>query len=206
MNKLLLVLLILCVWLSVNSCGKKDSPSTATSTTTGNSTETVFIYPYSTSAKDADVADSVVNTCHSTSSGYTYAPFYSTSTHDLKDRLPSSKWSNPVYSLQGHKISSSWENLWDGNIDMSLHQAEVIYDNYSTSSAASGGTGFWTGTKSDGTFSGNNCRDWSSSSSSDNVTWGSFLKMGSSLWIDNGTILCGGSSAYKKYFLCFMYN
>ncbi|SVA86623.1 uncharacterized protein METZ01_LOCUS139477, partial [marine metagenome] len=63
MKKLLLVLLILCVWLSVNSCGKKDSPSTATSTTTDNSTESVFIYPYSTSAKDADGADSVVNTC-----------------------------------------------------------------------------------------------------------------------------------------------
>ena len=197
MNKLLLVLLILCVWLISNSCGKKDSPSTATSTT-DNSTESVFIYPYSTSAKDADVADSVVNTCYGTnSSGYTSAPFYSTSTHDLKDRLPSSKWSNAVYSLQGHKISSSWENLWDGNIDMSLHQAEVIYDN------GTGEYGFWTGTKSDGTFSGYSCSDWSSYSTSDNATWGSFLIKDSSLWIDNGTSTTCNTN---KHFLCFMYN
>ena len=60
---------------------------------------------------------------------------------------------------QGHKISSSWKNLWDGNIDMNLHGAEVIADNYSNSHAASVGTGFWSGTKSDGTFSENNCRD-----------------------------------------------
>ena len=58
---------------------------------------------------------------------------------------------------------------------MSLHLAEVIADNYTNSYAASGGTGFWSGTKSDGTFSGDNCRDWSSDRSSDNGTWGSFL-------------------------------
>ena len=124
-------------------------------------------------------------------------------THDLKDRLPSSKWSYPVKSLQGHVIYSSWEKFWDGNIDMSLQQAEVIYDNYSSSSAAAGGTGFWTGTKSDGTFSGDNCRDWSSGATLDNGTWGSFLIKDSSLWIDNGT----KKSCYAySYFLCFMYN
>ena len=105
MNKYLYVLLILCVWLSVNSCGKNDAASTATTSTSDNSTPSVFIYPYSTSAQDADVADSVVNTCHGTnSSGFTSAPFYSTSTHDLKDRLPSSKWSNTVYSLMDTKF------------------------------------------------------------------------------------------------------
>ena len=41
----------------------------------------------------------------------------------------------------------------------------VLHDN--TSSA---GTGFWTETKSDGTFSGNNCKDWSTGKNSDNVT------------------------------------
>ena len=89
---------------------------------------------------------------------------------------------------------------------MSLHQAEVIYDNSSSTAAAAGGTGFWTGTNSDGTFSGNNCRDWSSSASSDNATWGSLLFKDSSAWIDNGTsISCTTSTAYKFY-LCFMYN
>ena len=197
MNKLLLVLLILCVWLSVNSCGKKDSPSTATSTTTDNSTQSVFIYAYSTTSRDGDYGNDVIYTCYGTnSSGYTSAPFYSTSTHDLKDRLPSSKWSYPVKSLQGHTISSSWENLWDGNIDMSLHQAEVLYDNVS-----SAGTGFWTGTKSDGTFSGNNCRDWSNGNT-DNGTWGSLLINDNSSWINNGTKTCDSNT----FFLCFMYN
>jgi hypothetical protein len=68
----------------------------------------------------------------------------------------------------------------------------------------SGGTGFWTGTKSDGTFSGNNCRDWSygSSGSSDNGTWGSLLINDNSSWINNGTKLCNSNT----FFLCFMYN
>ena len=122
MKKLISAILILLLFLGIYSCGKDDAASTATTATTDNSSPSVIIYAYSTSMYDGDVADSVVNTCYGTnSSGYTKAPFYSTSIHDLKDRLPSSKWSNPVYSLQGHKISSSWESLWDGNIDMSLH-------------------------------------------------------------------------------------
>ena len=47
----------------------------------------------------------------------------------------------------------------------------VLYDN--TSSA---GTGFWAGTKSDGTFSGNNCKDWSTGNNSDNATLGQSYK------------------------------
>ena len=204
----IILMLLICLFLS--TCNDKGSNTTNTYNTTSDNTTTtttsgsVFIYAYSTSGEYAYNAHKVVNTCYGTnSSGYTSAPFYSTSTHDLKDRLPSSKWSNAVYSLQGHKISSSWESLWDGNIDMSLHQAEVIYDNYSTNSAASGGTGFWTGTKSDGTFSGYSCSDWSSYSTSDNATWGSFLIKDSSLWIDNGTSTTCNTN---KHFLCFMYN
>ena len=191
MKKLISAILILLLCLGIYSCSKNDAASTATTATTDNLTQSVFIYPYSITTKDGDVADSVVNTCYGTnSSGYTKAPFYSTSTHDLKDRLPSSKWSCPVYSRQGHIISSSWETLWDGNIDMSLHQAEVIYDNGSTE------TGFWTGTKSDGTFSGYSCSDWSSYSTSDNATWGSFLIKDSSLWIDNGTSTTCNTNRY----------
>jgi len=201
MKKLISVILIIFSCLGIYSCSKNDAASTATTATTAttdNSTPSVFIYPYSTNTQYAYNAHKVVNTCYGTnSSGYTSAPFYSTSTHDLKDRLPSSKWSNAVYSLQGHKISSSWENLWDGNIDMSLHEAEVIYDNESSISR-----GLWTGTKSDGTFSGRNCNDWSSSSAGDNATHGTFQAKDSSDWIDNSTRACGGSI----HFLCFMYN
>ena len=181
--------------MGIYSCGKKDSASTASTATTPE----VIIYPmYYLSIYSGDgVGDRAPNYCFGTnSSGYTKAPFYSTSTHDLKDRLPSSKWSNAVYSRQGHKISSSWESLWDGNIDMSLHEAEVIADNDST-----GERGFWTGTKSDGTFSGDNCRDWSSDTSTDNGTWGSFLTKDNSTWIDNSTKNCNS----EKYVLCFLY-
>ena len=133
-----------------------DNTTSTTSDNTTSTTSVVFIYPYSVNPKQPYVADSVVNTCAGiTTSGYIKAPFYSTSTTDLKNRLPLSKWSSAVYSMQMHKISSSWENLWDGNLEMSLHQAEVLYDNGTSEN------GFWTGTKSDGTFSGNNCRDWS---------------------------------------------
>jgi len=205
----IILMLLICLFLS--TCNDKGSNTTNTynttsdNTTSDNTTTTttsgsVFIYAYSTSGEYAYNAHKVVNTCYGTnSSGYTSAPFYSTLTHDLKDRLPSSKWSYPVKSLQGHIISSSWENLWDGNIDMSLHQAEVIYDN------GTGNTeyGFWTGTKSDGTFSGINCRDWSyGSSSTDNGTWGSLLINDNSSWINNGTKLCNSNT----FFLCFMYN
>ena len=198
------IILILLICLFLSTCNDKGSNTTNTYNTTSDNTTTtsssVIIYPYSTSMYDGNVADSVVNTCYGTnSSGYTSAPFYSTSTHDLKDRLPSSKWSYPVYSRQGHKISSSWESLWDGNIDMSLHQAEVIYDN---STASTNYRGFWTGTKSDGTFSGSNCDDWTYGSYLYNGTWGEVIAKDNSTWIDNGTKRCD----HNALFLCFMYN
>ena len=197
-------MLLICLFLS--TCNDKGSNTTNTYNTTSDNTTTtttsgsVFIYAYSTSMYDGNVADSVVNTCYGTnSSGYTSAPFFSTSTHDLKDRLPSSKWANPVYSLQGRTISSTWENLWDGNLDMSLHEAEVMYEDNETTSNYKG---FWTGTKSDGTFSGNNCRDWTYGSTLDTGTWGSFLAKDNSSWIENGVKSC----YLTRKFLCFMYN
>ena len=82
-------------------------------------------------------------------------------------------------------------------LDQTRLPNEVIYDNYSIIYR-----GLWTGTQSDGTFSGKNCNGWSSSSSSDNATHGTFQAKDSSDWIDNSTTACGG----MKYFLCFMYN
>ena len=84
MKKLISAILILLLCLGIYSCGKNDAASTATTATTDNSSPSVIIYAYSTSMYDGDVADSVVNTCYGTnSSGYTKAPFYSTSIHDL---------------------------------------------------------------------------------------------------------------------------
>jgi hypothetical protein len=208
MKQVFFTILILFLFSGMNSCGTNNTATTDNSTaSTDNSTATtgtVIIYPLSYAYKYAgNVAGSATpNICYGTTSGVTTAPFYSTATHDLKDRLPSSKWYHAVYSRQGHKISPSWKSLWDGNIDMTLHVAEVIADNVSNSHAASGGTGFWSGTKSDGTFSGNNCRDWSSDNSSENGTWGSLLSKENSTWTDNGTDSC----SVKKYLLCFLYD
>ncbi len=64
MKKLISAILILCVWFSVNSCGKKDSSSTATSTTT----ESVIILPYSTDVVFASNAHKVAYGCSGTNS------------------------------------------------------------------------------------------------------------------------------------------
>ena len=201
------IILILLICLFLSTCNDKGSNTTNTYNTTSDNTTTtsssVIIYVYSTSSAAGGSGTYVANTCYGTNSaGYTSAPFHSTMKHNLKERLPSSKWSYPVYSRQGHLISSTWDNLWDGDLDMSLHEAEVFSDNVTSGHADAGGTGFWTGTKSDGTFSGDNCRDWSSSSSSDNSTWGSLL-FKSYHWIDNVSVK---SCNNGKLFLCFMYN
>jgi hypothetical protein len=201
MKKLIYAILILLLCLGIYSCGKNDAASTATTAATDNSSSPeVIIFPYSTDYQYPYNAHKAAYGCSGTnSSGSKRAPFFSTSTHDLKDRLPTSKWSYPIKSLQGHIISSSWENLWDGNIEMSLSEAEVVYDNSSSGYRR----GFWSATKSDGTFSGNDCTGWSSQSSSDNATIGSFQIKEDSRWIDNETRAC--NSVYT-YFLCFMYN
>ena len=203
MKKLISAILIIFSCLGIYSCSKNDAASTATTAITDNSSSPeVIILPYSTSALAPYNANKVAYGCSGTdSSGYTLAPFFSTSTHDLKDRLPSSKWSYPVYSVQGHKISSTWENLWDGNIDMSLSEAEVVYDNSSNPYFV---RRFWSATKSDGTFSGNDCTGWSSQTANDNATSGSFQFKDSSRWIDNDTKGCNTSG--NTYFLCFKYN
>ena len=180
------------------SCGSNQTTNNYSSNT--SDTPKIIIYPITYSnVYNGDNGDIIPNYCFGTdSNGYIAAPFYSTSTVNLKNRLPTSKWSNPVYSRQGHTISSSWENLWDGNLDnMSLHDAEVIYEDDTSTSEI----GYWTGTKSNGTYSGNNCNDWSSDTYTDNGTWGSFLSKDSQ-WIDNSTFSCSSS----KYFLCFKYN
>ena len=93
MKKLISAILILLLFLGIYSCGKNDAASPATTATTDNTTASspaVIIYAYSTNIKYPFQADDVINTCYGTnSSGYTSAPFYSTLTHDLKDRLPS---------------------------------------------------------------------------------------------------------------------
>ena len=63
--------------------------------------------------------------------------FYSTSAHNLKDRLPTKHHSKPVYSRQGWKVADNWSDLWDGFIDSTLFDAEIGSDNY-TSGTSSG--------------------------------------------------------------------
>ena len=86
MKKLISAILILLLCLGIYSCGKKDSASTASNATTPE----VIIYPlsYGSTYTGLGSGDLSPNYCYGTnSSGYTEAPFYSTSTHDLKDQL-----------------------------------------------------------------------------------------------------------------------
>jgi hypothetical protein len=76
----------------------------------------------------------------------------------------------PLIELIPKVESTSKFGEWAGG-EKDEKETIVLYDN--TSSA---GTGFWSGTKSDGTFSGNNCKDWSTGNNSDNATLGQSYK------------------------------
>ena len=68
-----------------------------------------------------------------------FAPFISTSNYNLKDRLPTTYHEAAVYSNQDWKISDSWTELWDGNIDKTFFNAEVTGDNDTASDSSHNG-------------------------------------------------------------------
>ena len=82
---------------TIASCAKDDdSSSTSSSTSTTNHSVIIYYSQYRNSGFGTE------NTCFGLDTdGYTRAPFYSTSTHDLKNRLPSAYHSAGVYSCQG---------------------------------------------------------------------------------------------------------
>jgi len=164
--------------------------STSSSTSTTN--HSVIIYYASTSDGDGRMQHTYCSGFDAY--GYYHLPFRSTSTTDLKDRLPTTYQNTPIYGPTLIKIADSWTNLWDGTIDSTLFDAELYNDNTSNN--------FYTGTKSDGTYSGYSCSDWTADGSSNYGTTGSFNVKDSSLWIDNGTETCNQSNLY----LCFKFK
>jgi hypothetical protein len=84
---------------------------------------------------------------------------FATVSSDLKDFVTGGTTSRQVVSINNSLISDSWDDLWDGAIDISLHSAGVVSS-----------PNWWSGTKGDGTKvtainnnSAGNCDDFSSS-------------------------------------------
>jgi len=84
------------------------------------------------------------NTCSSsaTSLGLTDSTIgvFATVSSDLKLFVTGGNTSLPVISFNNSTISNSWDELWDGAIDMSLKNAGVVSSSL-----------WWSGTKGDGT-------------------------------------------------------
>jgi hypothetical protein len=84
------------------------------------------------------------NTCSSsaTSLGITNSTIgvFATVTTDLKLFVTGGTTSRQVVSINNSLISDSWDDLWDGAIDMSLNSAGVVSS-----------TNWWSGSKGDGT-------------------------------------------------------
>jgi len=84
---------------------------------------------------------------------------FATVSSDIKLFVTGGTTSRPVVSLNNSLISDSWDELWDGAIDISLRSAGVVSS-----------TNWWSGTKGDGTKvtpinnnGAGNCSNFSSS-------------------------------------------
>jgi hypothetical protein len=87
---------------------------------------------------------------------------FATVSSDIKLYVTGGTTSRPVVSLNNSLISDSWDELWDGAIDISLRSAGVVSS-----------TNWWSGTKGDGTKvtpinnnGAGNCTNFTSSSGS----------------------------------------
>ena len=87
----------------------------------------------------------------------------------LSTFFPQQDW-KPLIELIPKVESTSKFGEWAGGEKDEKETTDLFHN---TSSA---GTGFWTWTKSDGTFSDNNCKDWSTGNNSDNATLGQSYK------------------------------
>jgi hypothetical protein len=126
--------------------------------------------------------------------------FLSVSASDeIRDLLPSAYWSLPIPIMDGtgtNTIANSWDDLWDGSINMPLHSnaggAGVLLYGYP----------WWSGSNADGTYNtdNDNCTNWTVASS------GFFSKQGSpnandATWINLSNQGCSASC----YVLCVAY-
>lgn len=116
--------------------------------------------------------------------------FLSTSEFNVKDIIPKEYADIPVYGVKPDKteaiISTSWAELWDGNIDDYLSVAAGVASTWMSGSTSSGIKTAYT------------CNDWTDTA--EQATYGSPSDL-SSLWIDDGNNTC--SSTYD--IVCIAY-
>jgi len=92
----------------------------------------------------------------------TSVAFVSTSTTDIRDLFPGSG-SLPVMNKEGTEVvSSTWDNLWDGQIDQTLFEAGVLTYDIWVSGSWSDGVMAWLGSGFDD-CTNLTCNDWTSS-------------------------------------------
>ena len=136
-----------------------------------NQTANFHINDYTPTKSKGDFASS--NVCHISAQSlgltdYTIGFFASVSSN-LKLFVTGENTSLPVVSFNNSLISNTWDELWDGAIDMSLRSAGVVSSN-----------NYWSGTLGDGSKvtpinynSAGNCNNFTSSSGWDGGAIGS---------------------------------
>lgn len=121
-----------------------------------------------------------------------FVAWISDSTQDARDRLTLDH-AVPFARPDGVVVASSVPDLLDGATTSSIHQ-------YETGAYQVGGAGgeVFTGTLADGTASGFDCTDWTSSTPAD-VTRGVAARTRSAEWTDYGASSC----QYSQHLYCF---
>lgn len=117
----------------------------------------------------------------------TYKAWLSDSNTDAATRFEGSIKYLPYVRVDGVKVADDWDDLTDGNIDVTI----TVFENGNATGA--GAFSPWTGTNTDGTKDegGRFCNDWTSSSVDVQALWGRWVNT-DSLWTDAGPGQCNG--------------
>ncbi|OHD66000.1 MAG: hypothetical protein A2176_09520 [Spirochaetes bacterium RBG_13_51_14] len=203
MKKILLIIMILGAAVISLTCERNDLFDSTNDDFLSlinldfNNPTAIYIYSYPTTQVGNQGgragADALCQTLAPPAGTTTVHAFLSVSASDqIRDLVPSAYQGLTVYDVTGaNVISSTWTNLWDDNIDMTLSTAGVL----------GVGVEWWNGSNTDGTLNTNNCLNWTSSSSID------FGRMGNSnftdtQWINWGSPPCNTNT---NFLLCVAY-
>ncbi len=128
-----------------------------------------------------------------------YHAFLSVTASDQVRYLLPYPWRNlsiPIYGAGANVIANSWADLWDGSIVMALQDALVL----------PGGSQWWSGSRSDGSFdtastpSLRSCSSWSTSASGTGVI-GLSIYGNDPAWVSAANQGCSASC----YVICIAY-
>jgi hypothetical protein len=97
--------------------------------------------------------------------------------------------------VDGTVVAHGWSGLTSGTI---LHTINVKADG---TSVAAGGGNVWTGTKTDGTYCGTDCKDWTSNTATDTACAGNTSKSDVSWSTMPSGDTCG--AAANEFLYCF---